>query len=151
MPELSREECIALLPTTEAFLYAKDYAAANTIYTTVLTCDIPDSLRTGVYRLLANLDSGQGDYDAAIEDYLQTLKLGLTDDDAAVVHNNICWFYAITGRAETALPHCERAVALDPAPSHLDSRGVTYALVGETTAAILRSSGRCGGVDGYQK
>jgi tetratricopeptide (TPR) repeat protein len=136
VPELTREECIALLPTTESFLYAGDYDAADTIYTTVLACDIPDSLRTGVYRLLASLDSEKGDYDAAIEDYRQTLKLGLTDQDAAAVHNNICWFYVITDRAESALPHCEKAVALDPTPSHLDSRGVTYAMLGRTDAAI---------------
>ena len=41
-------------------------------------------------RELQRLMRDAGDYDGAIDDYRQTLKLGLTDQVAAAVHNNIC-------------------------------------------------------------
>ena len=78
----------------------------------------------------------QGDWQTAIGDYRTSLALGLEADDAAGARNNICWFYALDGQAESALPYCEQAVNASPSASYLDSRGLAYAMTGDYAAAI---------------
>jgi tetratricopeptide (TPR) repeat protein len=61
--------------------------------------------------------------------------LALRQDDTSAL-NLLCWGYATEGQAELALPYCEQAVEIDPAPYLRDSRGLVYALLGRTSAAI---------------
>jgi tetratricopeptide (TPR) repeat protein len=73
-----------------------------------------------------------------LENYVPDLEKTLTlrqDDTSAL--NLLCWGYAVEGQPEQALPYCEQLVEIDPAPYFRDSRGLTYALLGNTTAAII--------------
>jgi tetratricopeptide (TPR) repeat protein len=58
------------------------------------------------------------------------------DADHAGARNALCWAYGLDGEPELALPHCERAVALDPDGPARDSRGIVYAELGRTQEAI---------------
>ena len=81
-------------------------------------------------------DSGQ--QELAIEDYLAAIELkGLELDDVDPgILNNLCWDYAVTMQPELGLPYCEKAVELEPDAIYIDSRGLTYALLGDFDAAI---------------
>jgi tetratricopeptide (TPR) repeat protein len=61
--------------------------------------------------------------------------LALRQDDTSAL-NLLCWGYALEGQPEAALPYCEQMVEIDPSPVFRDSRGLTYALLGDTSAAI---------------
>jgi tetratricopeptide (TPR) repeat protein len=135
-PALSPEECRGLLSTVSDFVRADDYAAVVTLLDTVLDCGISDDLKASLLFLRAESNMKQGDWQTAIDDYRTSLALGLEAADAAGARNNICWFYALDGRAEAALPYCEQAVSAAPVASYLDSRGLTYALLGDFEAAI---------------
>ena len=135
-PELAPEECRGLLSTVSDFVRADDYAAVVSLLDTVLNCDISDDLKASLLFLRAESNMQQGDWQTAIDDYRTSLALGLEADDAAGARNNICWFYALDGQAEAALPYCEQAVSGSPAASYLDSRGLAYALSGDFEAAI---------------
>ncbi len=74
-----------------------------------------------------------GHYDQANENLLQILDLG---DRRAGFLNGLCWNYAITNQPEQALPYCEEAVTKDPSAMALDSRAVTYALLGKYPEAV---------------
>lgn len=136
VPELSAVECNALLPTGADFVRAGDYEAMIALADIVLGCSDSDDLKAGVYFMRAEANMQRGDWQAAIEDYRQALALGLESADAAGARNNICWFYALDGQAGVALPYCEQAVAAGASASYLDSRGLAYALAGQTEAAI---------------
>ena len=56
--------------------------------------------------------------------------------DHSGVYNAFCWAYALDRQPETALPYCERAVALDPTGPGRDSRGIVYAELGRAAEAI---------------
>jgi hypothetical protein len=74
-----------------------------------------------------------GQKDLGLADWIKAIDLGLEEP---VVFNAVCWEYCLTDQAEKGLPLCEQAVALDPSLANLDSRGLAYALVGETDNAI---------------
>lgn len=52
-----------------------------------------------------------------------------TDANSPGVQNALCWFLSLSGAPEQALPHCDRAVELDPSGYSNDSRGLTLALL----------------------
>lgn len=82
-------------------------------------------------RGLARAD--QGDLATAITDYNQAIAL---DPDYAAAYNSLCWSYSLQRQPELALPHCQRAVELNPTPGYYDSRGLVYALLDDFPAAI---------------
>lgn len=135
-PKLGPDACRDLLTYAPDFARANDYAAVRTLLDTVLTCDLPDDGRAGLFLFRSEADAKLGDFDAAIADYLEALDLDLAGSDQTMALNNVCWFYALTGHGDKALPFCEKAVAAEPSPSYLDSRGLAYALTGNTAAAI---------------
>ena len=135
-PEFSPAECSGLLPIASDFVRANDYAAVTALLDIVLGCSDSDDLKAGIYFMRAEANMQRGDWQVAIDDYRQALALGLEAADAAGARNNICWFYALDGQADVALPYCEQAVAANPSASYLDSRGLAYALAGQTEAAI---------------
>ncbi|MCS6828133.1 MAG: helix-turn-helix domain-containing protein [Caldilinea sp.] len=61
--------------------------------------------------------------------------------DFAPVLNALCWGYGTAGEAQTALPYCDAAVALDPTGASFDSRAIALAQLGryEAAAADLRA------------
>jgi tetratricopeptide (TPR) repeat protein len=50
--------------------------------------------------------------------------------DSPGIQNGLCWYLSLAGEPEKALPHCDRAVALDSSGYSNDSRGLTLALLG---------------------
>ena len=136
VPEFSPAECNALLPIASDFTRADDYAGAIELFDIVLGCTDSDDLKAGIYFMRAESNMQRGDWTAAVDDYRQALALGLEAADAAGARNNICWFYALDGQAEVALPFCEQAVAASPTSSYLDSRGLAYALLGRSEDAV---------------
>jgi hypothetical protein len=52
------------------------------------------------------------------------------------VQEALCWAYMLDEEPETALPYCDKAVALAPAGPGRDSRGIVYAQMGRLTEAI---------------
>ncbi len=135
-PDFSAEECNNLLSLASDFVRADDYAGVVQLIDIVLGCSQSDDVKAGVLFLRAEANMQLGDWQAAIDDYRQALALGLESADAAGARNNICWFYALNDQAELALPYCEQAVAANPSASYLDSRGLAYALSGQTEAAV---------------
>lgn len=135
-PKLDPDACRALLAYAPDFARVNDYEAVRTLLDTVIACDLPADTRAGLYLFRSEADAKLGDFDAAIGDYIEALDLDLSAGDQAMAQNNICWYYALTGRGEAALPFCEEAIAAEPSPSYLDSRGLAYALTGNTEAAI---------------
>ena len=103
-----------------------DFSAAATL--------APDDHRPFYHRGLARIRAGEAGAWAA--DMLQADQL--RPNNAAVL-NGLCWGYGLWGEAETGLPYCDRAVAIDATGSSLDSRAVAYAQVGkyEMAAADL--------------
>jgi regulator of sirC expression with transglutaminase-like and TPR domain len=61
--------------------------------------------------------------------------LSLRPDDTTAL-NLYCWGYALEQQPELALPYCQRGLEFHPDDPFLaDSRGVVYALLGNTQAA----------------
>ena len=56
--------------------------------------------------------------------------------DHAGAYAALCWGYALDRQPESALPYCERGVALAPAGPGRDSRGIVYAELGRFPEAI---------------
>jgi tetratricopeptide (TPR) repeat protein len=61
------------------------------------------------------------------EDMLQAVEL---QPDNRSLSNGLCWGYALEGRAQEALPHCETAVAGDATGSSFDGRAIAYSQLG---------------------
>ena len=72
------------------------------------------------------IDLYRPDVDKAIE----------LEPERAGAWNMLCWGYAVEGKADLAMEFCEQAVALDPQPNVIDSRGLVHALLGNTEQAI---------------
>lgn len=66
-------------------------------------------------------------------DLTEALKLA---PDHAGAYAALCWGYALDRQAATALPYCDRAVALAPAGPGRDSRAIVYAELGRFTEAM---------------
>lgn len=69
----------------------------------------------------------------AAPDLTEALRLR---PDYATALNFFCWGYAVEQQPESALPYCQQAIAADPQPLFFDSRGLTYALLGDYSLAI---------------
>lgn len=52
------------------------------------------------------------------------------DPSSPGVQNILCWQLSLAGKPAEAMPHCDRAVALDPSGMSNDSRGLALALLG---------------------
>ena len=77
----------------------------------------------------------QGDYEQAIADYTQTISL---NPSFAPAYNSLCWLYVLEQQPEKALPFCQQSIEIEPNnPNIRDSRGLTYALLGDFDKAIL--------------
>jgi tetratricopeptide (TPR) repeat protein len=61
--------------------------------------------------------------------------LALKPNHAAAL-NMLCWGYAVEEEPATAMPYCEQAVAIEPDPAYVDSRGLAHALLGNYEQAI---------------
>jgi hypothetical protein len=90
------------------------------------------------YELRAESYSRLGDFENAIKDAEEAVKRIPPDDDPiwASTYNDLCWYLAIAGEPDEALPHCEEAVRLDSQGMYLDSRGLAYALLGRNADAV---------------
>ena len=121
---------------TEADIRYKDadFEGAIETYSEILDYSLDDEQMESTYAWRADAYDYVGDLSAALEDYLQVYALGNRD---AWLTNNICWDYALVGQPEKGLPFCEEAVENEPTDSfNKDSRGLTYALLGDYEAAI---------------
>ncbi|MCB9422794.1 MAG: tetratricopeptide repeat protein [Ardenticatenaceae bacterium] len=118
---------------SEEAYQAGDYETAVAHYTDILALNPPSILQYAVIVARADAYDNLGDYEAAIVDY--ETAVATQNDDPAIL-NNLCWDYAITEQPELALPYCYQSIALEPAPSSMDSRGVAYGLLGNYEAAI---------------
>ncbi|MFN2202473.1 MAG: tetratricopeptide repeat protein [Caldilineaceae bacterium] len=128
--------CEAMLATMSDFMRADDYDAVVELLDKVLDCGVPGDLKASLLFLRAESNMKRGDWQTAIDDYRDALAFGLEAEDAAGARNNICWFYALDNQASVALPYCEEAVSASHSASYLDSRGLTYALLGEYDKAV---------------
>jgi tetratricopeptide (TPR) repeat protein len=52
------------------------------------------------------------------------------------IQNALCWDMSLAGSPDQALPHCDKAVQLDPSGFSNDSRGVALAMLGRRTEAV---------------
>ena len=102
-------------------------------YTEVLTYDLDAPQKAFILSRRAFAYDSIGDFENAIRDYTDALEL---QPDEPALSYRLCWDYAITNRAQSALPHCENAVRQYAAPNYVDARGVTYTLLGRYKAAI---------------
>ena len=58
------------------------------------------------------------------------------EPDHAGAYAALCWGYALDRQPDSALPYCDRGVALAPAGPGRDSRGIVYAELGRYPEAI---------------
>lgn len=113
--------------------WAGDYETAVARYSDMLDLKPDYDIQYEILVNRADVYDELGDYEAAIVDY--ETAVAIYNDDPAIL-NNLCWDYAITEQPELALPYCDQSIALEPAPSSMDSRGVAYGLLGDYEAAI---------------
>ena len=92
-----------------------------------------DIARAYMIRVHDHIDL-MGEYDRAVEDYERAVQFA-PDDPSAL--NGLCWFMGLAGRAAEALPHCNRALSIDPDyfPAY-DSRALALALLGDYEKAV---------------
>ena len=75
----------------------------------------------------------KGEYDRAIADYDQTLRL---KPDYATAYNNRAWAYFKAGKAAQGLPDAERSLELRPNDAHaLDTRAHIFEALGRREEA----------------
>ena len=92
-----------------------------------------DIARAYMIRVHDHIDL-MGEYDRAVEDYERAVQFA-PDDPSAL--NGLCWFMGLAGRAAEALPHCNRALSIDPDYFHAyDSRALALALLGDYEKAV---------------
>ncbi|HLC04651.1 MAG TPA: tetratricopeptide repeat protein [Anaerolineales bacterium] len=58
------------------------------------------------------------------------------EPDLASIQNSLCWDLSLAGNPAQALPHCDKAIRLDPSGYSNDSRGVALAMLGRHSEAI---------------
>jgi tetratricopeptide (TPR) repeat protein len=64
------------------------------------------------------------------------VKAGTLAPQNTAIANGLCWGYALAGEAETALPHCDAAVAADPTGGSFDGRAMVYSDLGRYSEAV---------------
>jgi tetratricopeptide (TPR) repeat protein len=128
-----------LLDRAEMHYQSGEYEQAIAAYTEILSLSYIAEMTYEITINRADAYDDSGQQELAIEDYLAAIELtGLELDDVDPdILNNLCWDYALTMQPELGLPYCEKAVELGPDAAHfVDSRGLTYALLGDLPAAI---------------
>jgi tetratricopeptide (TPR) repeat protein len=90
----------------------------------------PDDYRPYYHRGLAHIRRGADTTWSA--DMLRAVAL---QPGNPALSNGLCWGYALDGRAEEALPHCETAVAGDATGSSFDGRAIAYGQLGRYAEA----------------
>lgn len=95
----------------------------------------PEDHRGYYHRALVEIRRNSPNWAADLE---QAQRLA---PDFALIQNALCWGYGTAGEAQTALPYCDAAVALDPTGASFDSRAIALAQLGrhEEAAADLRA------------
>ncbi len=80
----------------------------------------------------------KGDYDGAIADYSEVIRMLSTDTCIPCAYNGRCYARVAAGKdLQAALADCNRAVALEPNDANmLDSRGFAYLKLGQFDNAI---------------
>ncbi len=78
------------------------------------------------------------------------------EPNSAGIQNGLCWYLSLSGDPEGALPHCDRAVELDPSGYSNDSRGLALALLGRYDEAAQEFRNFLAklqpeGTEGYQR
>jgi tetratricopeptide (TPR) repeat protein len=118
-----------------AFTFFQDglYEEEAYLLTEMLSFSMTPEQRAEVYALRSDVYKALGNFDAELDDLLKSVE---ANGGNAVTFNNLCWSYALTESPELALPYCVKAVEADPSPTHLDSRGVVYAMLGDEEAAL---------------
>ena len=106
---------------------------AAAIYSEALHHELLPAQEAHACTLRADAHDRLGRLQAAIADYARAAELKADD---GTIQYRLCWDYAITGQAQLALPHCERAVELEPSPANLDGCGIAYALLDRRDDAI---------------
>ena len=91
---------------------------------------VPDSPEAYFNRGLAHVHQDQR---AAWQaDFERVLALA---PEYPALQEALCWAYVLDEEPETALPHCDRAIARDPGGPSRDSRGMAYAQLGRFAEA----------------
>ena len=77
--------------------------------------------------------------------YINIIQLLYVYNDLGSAYNSACWFLSLNEQPKVALPHCEDAVKHNPGSFvYRDSRGLAYALLGETGKATVDFDFKCG-------
>ena len=95
----------------------------------------PEDPRSYYHRALVEIRRNNPNWVADLEAAWQLAP------DFAPIQNAFCWGYGTAGEAETALPYCDAAVALDSTGASFDSRAIALAQLGRyaEAAADLRA------------
>lgn len=92
--------------------------------------DLADAFMVWAYEYFHKRD----EYDLAIR-YSERAIHFAPDDPGAF--NQLCWYMSLTGRPAEALPHCNRALSIDPNLYYAyDSRGLALSLLGDYEKAV---------------
>jgi tetratricopeptide (TPR) repeat protein len=132
---LSDEQYLDMITEAVDQYYNVDFEGAIETCSEILDYSLDNERKAQVYAWRAYNYRIFGNIDSALEDYLKAYELG--NKDGGITVNNICWYYALVLQPEKGLPFCEEAVEIEPSASHIDSRGLTYALLGDFEAAII--------------
>jgi len=132
-PTISPEEYVDLMMQAQRLYDDTDFTGAIEILNKIFELASEEDMFPEIYILRGDMFDKTGERESALQDYLRALELGYSDPS---VLNNICWDYALVDQPELGLPYCKDAVEADASPIYLDSRGLTYALLGENQAAI---------------
>jgi hypothetical protein len=137
----NREELAILLEAERGEYMAKYYRWSIGISTHILGnfADHPE-----IYVLRAESFSKIGDFENAIQDLETAVEFPYLDSPTInmSMYNNLCWYMAITGEAEQALPYCEDPILMEAAELTdqtaivLDSIGLAYGMVGRIEESI---------------
>ena len=131
-PTLISDQYLDLIMEADIQYQEAEFEAAIETYTEILSYSLDNEQRKSVYILRAYAYDDVGDRKAALDDYLKAYEFG--DSDVSLL-NNICWDYALVGQPEKGLPYCEDVVEKEPSAYVIDSRGLTYALMGDYESA----------------
>ncbi len=98
------------------------------------SADITESRRATAYANRALAYSLRGEYETAIRDYDQAIRLF---PDYAIALNNRAWAYFKWGRAAQGMPDVQRSLQLDPlSPHSLDTRAHIYQSLGDASKSM---------------
>lgn len=102
--------------------------------TNLLSAPLLDSERSLAYAMRALAYSLRGNYDLALPDYDEALRI---TPDFAIALNNRAWAYYKSGEPERGLADVEKALRLSPTSSHaLDTRAHIRQAIGDAEGAL---------------